>query len=54
MEHHKHSDRTKCDYRMRFRSGFVDKIYGRRTRGDGIIAFCSGLRAYPLGRRVHR
>ena len=54
MGHHKHSDKTKCDYRIRSRSGSVDKIFGRRTKGNGIIAFCSGIRAYPLGKRVHK
>lgn len=49
-----HKDKTKCDYSIKFRGGYVDKIFGRRTHGNGIIAFCSGLRAYPLGRMVHR
>jgi hypothetical protein len=55
MGHHKHSDKTVCKYSLKHnRAGTVNKIFGRRTHGNGIIAFCSGLRAYPLGKRVHR
>lgn len=54
MGHH-HKDKTVCNYGLKHnRAGTINKIFGRRTRGNGIIAFCSGLRSYPLGRRVHR
>ena len=50
-----HKDKTICKYSLKHnRSGTVDKIFGRGTKGNGRIAFCSGIRAYPLGKRVHR